>query len=96
LIDKNSIVVIINPRDTTFDDNLASAHEIKARGATIIGVSDESNNVYDIFMRIPSVRVPFYPLLEVVPFQILAYHLALRRNADPDYPRNLAKSVTVK
>ncbi len=96
LIDKNSIVVIINPRDTTFDDNLASAHEIKARGATIIGVSDEPNDVYDIFMRIPSVRVPFYPLLEVVPFQILAYHLALRRNADPDYPRNLAKSVTVK
>jgi glutamine---fructose-6-phosphate transaminase (isomerizing) len=96
LIDKNSIVVIINPRDGTFDDNIASAHEIKARGATIIGVSDEPNDVYDIFVRIPSVRDALYPLLEVVPFQILAYYLALRKSVDPDYPRNLAKSVTVK
>ncbi|MGA8084518.1 MAG: SIS domain-containing protein, partial [Candidatus Nitrosopolaris sp.] len=96
LIDKKSIVIIINPTDATYADNIASANEIKARGATIIGVSDKPNDVYDIFIRIPSVREPLYPLLEVIPFQILAYHLALGNKADPDYPRNLAKSVTVK
>ena len=96
LIDKKSIVIIINPTDATYDDNIASSNEIKARGATIIGVSDKSNDVYDIFIRLPSVREPLYPLLEVIPFQILAYHLALGNKADPDYPRNLAKSVTVK
>lgn len=96
LIDKNSIVIIVNPQDATYDDNLANAHEIKARGATIVGLSSKPDDVYDMFIRIPSVDEPVYPLLEVVPFQILAYYLALRNNANPDYPRNLAKSVTVK
>lgn len=96
LIDKNSIVIVINPQDATYDDNLANAHEIKARGATIVGLSNKPDDVYDMFIRIPSVDESVYPLLEVVPFQILAYYLALRKDANPDYPRNLAKSVTVK
>jgi glucosamine--fructose-6-phosphate aminotransferase (isomerizing) len=96
LIERSSYVIIINPSDTTFDDNIATAHEIKARGATIIGISDRPNDVYDIFIKIPSVKSIIYPVIEVLPFQILAYYLALAKNADPDYPRNLAKSVTVK
>jgi glucosamine--fructose-6-phosphate aminotransferase (isomerizing) len=96
LIERSSYVIIINPNDTTFDDNIATAHEIKARGATIIGISDRPNDVYDIFIKIPSVKSIIYPVIEVLPFQILAYYLALAKNADPDYPRNLAKSVTVK
>jgi glutamine---fructose-6-phosphate transaminase (isomerizing) len=96
LIDRKSIVIMINPTDATYADNLASANEIKARGAVIIGVSDKPNDVYDIFIRIPSIKEPLYPLLEVIPFQILAYYLALGNKANPDYPRNLAKSVTVK
>lgn len=96
LIDRKSIVIIINPTDATYADNIASANEIKARGAVIIGVSDKPNDVYDIFIRIPSIKEPLYPLLEVIPFQILAYYLALGNKANPDYPRNLAKSVTVK
>jgi glutamine---fructose-6-phosphate transaminase (isomerizing) len=96
LIDKNSIVIVINPQDATYDDNLANAHEIKARGATIVGLSNKPDDVYDMFIRIPSVDESVYPLLEVIPFQILAYYLALRKDANPDYPRNLAKSVTVK
>ncbi|HXX99242.1 MAG TPA: glutamine--fructose-6-phosphate transaminase (isomerizing) [Candidatus Bathyarchaeia archaeon] len=96
LIDRKSIVIIINPTDATYADNMASANEIKARGAVIIGVSDKPNDVYDIFIRIPSIKEPLYPLLEVIPFQILAYYLALGNKANPDYPRNLAKSVTVK
>ncbi|MGA9150342.1 MAG: glutamine--fructose-6-phosphate transaminase (isomerizing) [Candidatus Nitrosopolaris sp.] len=96
LIDRKSIVIIINPTDATYADNIVSANEIKARGAVIIGVSDKPNDVYDIFIRIPSIKEPLYPLLEVIPFQILAYYLALGNKANPDYPRNLAKSVTVK
>ena len=96
LIDRKSIVIIINPTDATYADNMASANEIKARGAVIIGVSDKPNDVYDIFIKIPSIKEPLYPLLEVIPFQILAYYLALGNKANPDYPRNLAKSVTVK
>jgi glutamine---fructose-6-phosphate transaminase (isomerizing) len=96
LIDRKSIVIMINPTDAAYADNIASANEIKARGAVIIGVSDKPNDVYDIFIRIPSIKEPLYPLLEVIPFQILAYYLALGNKANPDYPRNLAKSVTVK
>jgi len=96
LIDRNSYVLLVNPDDIASEDNIASAYEIKARGAKIIGISDRPNNVYDIFIKIPSVKSTFYPIIEVLPFQILAYYLALAKNADPDYPRNLAKSVTVK
>jgi glutamine---fructose-6-phosphate transaminase (isomerizing) len=96
LIDRNSYVLLVNPNDVASEDNIASAYEIKARGAKIIGISDRPNNVYDIFIKIPSVKSTFYPIIEVLPFQILAYYLALAKNADPDYPRNLAKSVTVK
>jgi glucosamine--fructose-6-phosphate aminotransferase (isomerizing) len=74
-----------------------SAREIKTRGATIIGISNKANEVYDIFLKIPSIRCgSLYPIIEVLPLQILAYYLALIKNIDPDYPRNLAKSVTVK
>jgi glucosamine--fructose-6-phosphate aminotransferase (isomerizing) len=54
------------------------------------------NNVYDYLIKIPPVDEILYPLVEVIPFQLVAYYLALMSNADPDYPRNLAKSVTVK
>jgi len=96
LIDKNSVVIIINPKDATFEDNIASAHEIRARGALIIGISDEPDDSYDKFIKIPTLGAIHYPFLEVIPLQILAYYLAIRKNVDPDYPRNLAKSVTVK
>jgi glutamine---fructose-6-phosphate transaminase (isomerizing) len=97
LIDTNSYVIIVNPNDTTSDSNIASAHEIKARGATIIGISDKPDEVYDIFIKIPFIKCNvIYPIIEVLPLQILAYYLSLVKNVDPDYPRNLAKSVTVK
>ena len=96
LIDNNSIVIVINPRDNTYDDVLSNAHEIKSRGATIIGISNESEEVYDYFIKLPNFDSILYPLIEIIPLQLLAYHLALKKNADPDYPRNLAKSVTVK
>ena len=96
VVDKNTLIFVINPSDSTYGDIISNAHEIKARGATIIGISDVRNNVYDYLIKIPSVVEILYPLVEVIPFQLVAYYLALVSNADPDYPRNLAKSVTVK
>jgi glucosamine--fructose-6-phosphate aminotransferase (isomerizing) len=96
LIDTTSVVIIINPHDATFDDIITNAHELKARGATVIGISDKRNDVYDHYIPIPKVKDSLYPIVEVIPFQMLAYYLALRRNTNPDYPRNLAKSVTVR
>lgn len=96
LMDSNVYVIIINPKDTTHTDTLTSAREIKARGAKIIGVSDEESDVYDHWLEIPKVQESSYPITEIIPIQLLSYYAALEKETDPDYPRNLAKSVTVK
>jgi glucosamine--fructose-6-phosphate aminotransferase (isomerizing) len=96
LMDSSVYVIIINPNDFTYADTLTSAREIKARGAKIIGISDKPSDVYDHWIEIPTVDEAFYPLIEIIPIQLLAYYAAIEKNTDPDYPRNLAKSVTVK
>jgi len=96
LMDSNVYVIIINPNDSTYNDTLNSANQIKARGAKIIGISDKKSNVYDYWIDIPSIDEALYPLIEIVPIQLLSYYSALEKKTDPDYPRNLAKSVTVK
>jgi len=96
LMDSNVYVIIINPNDSTYNDTLNSAHEIKARGAKIIGISDKESDVYDHWVKIPSIDESLYPIIEIVPIQLLAYYSALEKETNPDYPRNLAKSVTVK
>lgn len=96
LMDSSVYVIIINPNDFTYADTLTSAREIKARGAKIIGISDKPSDVYDHWIEIPTVDEALYPLIEIIPIQLLAYYAAIEKNTDPDYPRNLAKSVTVK
>jgi len=96
LIEQGTPVVVLNPEDETYDEMLSNASEMKARGAIIIGVSNKPNDIYDDFIKIPTVNGLLYPLIEVIPLQILAYHTAVFRQNNPDYPRNLAKSVTVK
>jgi glucosamine--fructose-6-phosphate aminotransferase (isomerizing) len=96
LMDENVFVIIINPDDSTYTDTINSANEIKARGAKIIGISDRNNDIYDYWIEVPKTEEVFYPLIEIIPIQLLAYYAALEKNTDPDYPRNLAKSVTVK
>ena len=96
LMDSNVYVVIINPDDSTYDDTLTSAREIKARGAKIIGISDKKSDVYDHWIEIPKIDESMYPIIEIIPIQLLSYYSALEKDTDPDYPRNLAKSVTVK
>lgn len=96
LMDSNVFVIIINPNDSTYADTLTSAREIKARGAKIIGISDIESNVYDFWIELPKSEEIAYPISEIIPIQLLSYYAALEKNTDPDYPRNLAKSVTVK
>lgn len=96
LMDTNTYVIMINPEDSTYSDTLTSAREIKARGAKIIGISDKPSDVYDYWIEIPKIDESMYPLVEIIPIQLLAYHAAVEKETDPDYPRNLAKSVTVK
>ena len=96
LMDENVFVIIINPDDSTYTDTLNSANEIKARGAKIIGISDKNNDIYDYWIQTPKIDESMYPLVEIIPIQLLAYYAALEKDTDPDYPRNLAKSVTVK
>jgi len=96
LMDSNVYVIIINPNDSTYTDTLTSAREIKARGAKIIGISDKNSDVYDHWIEIPTIKESMFPLIEIIPIQLLSYYSALEKDTDPDYPRNLAKSVTVK
>jgi len=96
LIEPGTPVVAICPDDYTFRETLSNAMEAKSRGAYIIAVSDKKNEIYDFWVKIPKVNELLYPIVSVVPLQLLAYHLAVRLGYDPDRPRNLAKSVTVK
>jgi len=96
LIDKDSVVIVINPEDETHLDVISSSNEIKSRGAFIIGISNLRNEVYDAFVELPKVADHLYPIIEIIPLQLMSYYLAVKKQVDPDYPRNLAKSVTVK
>ncbi|AFS80201.1 glucosamine--fructose-6-phosphate aminotransferase [Candidatus Nitrosopumilus koreensis AR1] len=96
LMDSKVFVIILNPNDSTYSDTLTSAREIKARGAKIIGVSDVKSDVYDYWIEMPKINEVLYPISEIIPIQLLSYYAALEKDTDPDYPRNLAKSVTVK
>jgi len=96
LIEPGTPLVVICPADYTFSETLSNAMEAKSRGAYIIGVSDKESAIYDSWVKLPEVDELLYPMVAVVPLQLLAYYLAVNRGYDPDKPRNLAKSVTVK
>jgi len=80
--------------EETADETLSNLEEASSRGAEIIGVGPDNHDVYDL--HIPTPEDPNREILEVIPFQMLALKAALDRGNDPDRPRNLAKSVTVK
>ncbi|MCX6003455.1 MAG: glutamine--fructose-6-phosphate transaminase (isomerizing) [Chloroflexi bacterium] len=96
LIDNGTPVVVICPTDYTFTDTITNIMEAKARGAHIIGISNSAESVFNDCIMISKVDEVLYPLVTTIPLQLLAYHSALARGLDPDKPRNLAKSVTVK
>ncbi|MFC1893543.1 SIS domain-containing protein [Chloroflexota bacterium] len=96
LIEAGTPVVAICPSDYTLHETLSSIAEIKARGAFAISVSDREEPVFDEWVKIPQVEEIFYPMVCIVPLQLFAYYSAVASGVDPDRPRNLAKSITVK
>jgi glucosamine--fructose-6-phosphate aminotransferase (isomerizing) len=95
LISKGTPCLVFAPEDETYEAIISNATEIKARGATIIGISSKDHAVFDHFIEVKD--VPYASIMtHSVPAQLLAYYIALEKGYDPDKPRNLAKSVTVK
>ena len=95
LIEEGTPCIVYSPLDETRADIISGAMELKARGGYIIGISPEPEAVFDVHLPIADVG-DAAPLVMAPPAQMLGYQLALLRGYDPDKPRNLAKSVTVK
>ncbi|MDE3136196.1 MAG: glutamine--fructose-6-phosphate transaminase (isomerizing) [Acidobacteriota bacterium] len=107
LIDENLPVVVLAPCDrsnlsacTRYEKSLSNIKEVKARDGIVISVvtegDEEARESSDHVIEIPSAPDLLAPILEILPLQLLAYHVAVRRGCDVDQPRNLAKSVTVE
>jgi len=100
LIDQEMPVVVIAPRSSVYDKILSNVEEIRARDGIVIAVGtegdDELKRHADYVLYVPDVAELLQPLVTVLPLQLLAYHIAVRRGCDVDQPRNLAKSVTVE
>jgi glucosamine--fructose-6-phosphate aminotransferase (isomerizing) len=95
LIEKGTPVVVFAPKDETYEAVISNAIEIKSRGGYIIGVSPVQNEAFDFYLPVMDVKdASIIP--NVVVAQLLSYYLALDKGLEPDKPRNLAKSVTVK
>ncbi len=107
LIDENLPVVVISTRDPAseesrvlYEKTLSNIQEVKAREGIVVAVvtegDHEARKTADHVIEIPAASDLLLPILEIVPLQLLAYHIAVRRGCDVDQPRNLAKSVTVE
>lgn len=100
LIDENMPAVFIAPKDSTYEKIISNIQEVKARGGRIIAIANEDDeeidNLVDYSIKIPSTIRMLMPILSVIPLQLLAYHIAVKKGLNVDQPRNLAKSVTVE
>jgi glucosamine--fructose-6-phosphate aminotransferase (isomerizing) len=100
LIDEKMPVVVVAPQDRVYDKMISQIEQVKTRGGTVIAVANEGDDFIaskaDHVLRIPRASELLTPVLAVIPLQLLAYAIAVRRGADVDQPRNLAKSVTVE
>ena len=107
LIDEHLPVVVLATRDAEsqesqvhYEKTLSNIQEVKARSGIVIAIAcegdEEAAKMADHLITIPHTRELLFPLLEMIPLQLLAYYIAVRRGCDVDQPRNLAKSVTVE
>jgi len=100
LIDEAMPVVAIATRDHVYDKMISQIEQVKARGGTVIALCTEGDGEIgdkaDHVLTVPPTPPLLSPVVNVIPLQLLAYHLAVRRGCDVDQPRNLAKSVTVE
>ena len=102
LIEKNTCVIALITDDSIADKTMSNIKEVKARGGYVILLIKEKLNknidtsCYDKLITIPDTIPLLQPLINVIPLQLIAYHVAKKRGCDIDKPRNLAKSVTVE
>jgi glucosamine--fructose-6-phosphate aminotransferase (isomerizing) len=107
LIDENLPVVVLAVRDesdpasmTLYEKSISNIKEVKARDGIVISIVTANDHLAreasDHIIELPPAPDLLVPLLEIIPLQLLAYHIAVRRGCDVDQPRNLAKSVTVE
>jgi glutamine---fructose-6-phosphate transaminase (isomerizing) len=95
LVEAGTPCVVLAPDDASRTDVLSGAAELRSRGGYIIGVGSTGDGIFDDFIELPDAGLAGV-IVEAVPGQLLGYFAALARGNDPDRPRNLAKSVTVK
>jgi len=100
LIDKNMPAMFIATKDNTYEKILANMEEIKARGGEIIAIVNKKDKklekLVDHLITVPEVCYELAPIINTIPLQLIAYHVADLKSIDVDKPRNLAKSVTVE
>ena len=100
LIDEKMPVVFVTPHDSVFDKVVSNVQEVKARGGRVIAITTRDEEALqgklDYEFRIPETKDMLTPVLASIPLQLLAYYIAVKRGANVDQPRNLAKSVTVE
>ena len=100
LIDEEMPVVFVAPHDAVFEKVVSNIQEVKARGGQVICITSQEepvlDNLIDFEIRVPQTVDMLYPILTVIPLQLLAYYIAVKRGLNVDQPRNLAKSVTVE
>jgi glucosamine--fructose-6-phosphate aminotransferase (isomerizing) len=104
LIDERMPVVAIAPRDHVFEKMIGNMQEVKARGGSVIALTTRGDDKLrtildpnrDFILELPPAPELLTPIVAVIPLQLLAYDIAVRRGCDVDQPRNLAKSVTVE
>lgn len=94
-MEKGTPCLVFLPNDETYGANLAGAMEMKARGGYVIGISYKKHELFDDFLPVDDAsEATIIP--NIITGQTLAYYLTMEKGLDPDKPRNLAKSVTVK
>ena len=100
LIDASMPVVALAPRDAVYDKLISNLEEVKARDGRVISVAQEGDErigaVSDVVLEVPKCDPMLATVINVIPLQLFAYHVAVKRGCDVDQPRNLAKSVTVE
>ncbi|MEK6819224.1 MAG: glutamine--fructose-6-phosphate transaminase (isomerizing) [Nanoarchaeota archaeon] len=100
LVDENMPVVFIAPKDATYEKIISNMQEVKARKGRIIAIVNEADsiikNLAEEIIIVPKVPEEISPIVNSIPLQLLAYHIANLKGLDVDKPRNLAKSVTVE
>ncbi len=100
LIDEDLPVVALATRDPWYEKMISQIEQAKARGGYVIAVANDGDdrvgNLADAVLWVPEVSWMLSPVINIIPLQLLAYHIAVFRGLDVDQPRNLAKSVTVE